>query len=104
MDGLDRGGGRIDGGRVVSHLEEAGGEPSSFFYRDTRATRLRELCPSLYTISDNGGERQEPQGRGGDPRVHHQPPQASSWLVISRLRSNSFFGFIPETLISSWLS
>ena len=62
------------------------GSKARSFAARARAAKLRELSPGLITLSDNGGERQEPQGRGGDPRVHHQPSQASPWLVIPLAR------------------
>ncbi len=36
---------------------------------------------SFVAVSHDGGQGQEPQGRGRYPRVYHPPPQALAWLV-----------------------
>jgi hypothetical protein len=48
---------------------------------------------SFVAVSHDGGQGQEPQGRGRYPRVYHPPPQALAWLV----GTFSFSFFFPSS-------
>jgi hypothetical protein len=69
---------KIDGPVVVSHLQGGSKSTASLFSAIANSAPAAGRAPPG---SNHGGERQEPQGRGGHSRVHHPPSQAPPWLV-----------------------
>jgi hypothetical protein len=69
---------KIDGPVVVSHLQGGSKSTASLFSAIANSAPAAGRAPPG---SNHGGERQEPQGRGGHSRVHHPPAQAPPWLV-----------------------
>jgi hypothetical protein len=87
---------KIDGPVVVSHLQGGSQSTASLFSAIANSAPAAGRAPPG---SNHGGERQEPQGRGGHSRVHHPPAQAPPWLVSTFSLFTLFPRFLRQTLI-----
>jgi hypothetical protein len=95
---------KIDGPVVVSHLQGGSKSTASLFSAIANSAPAAGRAPPG---SNHGGERQEPQGRGGHSRVHHPSAQAPPWLVSAFSLFTLFPTFLtpnPNLTMSSRIS